>query len=103
MSDYKNLVADEARCFYKGVKDEFAGDSGEHGGKSERPNLSKWLDANRKLFTHLDETTKDWGRGEVDQVKAGSRNFVAYGDPKQNAYFAMHKDVLAELKKLAKR
>lgn len=103
MSEYKKRVAEEARTFHEKIREEFAADSGEHGGKSDRPNLSKWLDENRKLFTHLDETTKDWGKGEIEEVKAGTRNFLAYGDPKQNAYFAFHKDVLAELKKRAKK
>lgn len=103
MGEYKKLVAEESKCFFEGVKEEFAADAGEHGGKSDRPNLAKWLDENKKLFTYLDETTQKWGRAEVDQVKISSRNFVSYGDSKQNAYFALHKDMLAELKKLSKK
>lgn len=103
MSDYRDLVVEEAKTFLQSVEPEFETDSAGFGGKSESPNFAKWLDESRKLFTRLDEITKSWGRAEAEMVKAGSRNAVAYGDPKEAAYFAYYKDVLAELKKLRKR
>ena len=102
MSDYKKMVQDEAKSFYDEVQPVFQKDSEEHGGKSDIPNLSKWVDKTRKLFNRLDEVKKGWSRLEAEMVKQNSRNAVPYGDPKESAYFAYYKDIMHEVKKLNK-
>lgn len=102
MSEYKDMVRDEAKEFFDASYSEFKKDDGEHGGGSDSPNLGKWLDRTRKLFERLDETSKSWGRADAMMITQNSRNSVGYGDPKESAYFAFYKDVLVELKKLAK-
>lgn len=100
---YKKTVADQAKALVDAVGDEYGADSGEHGGASDAPNFAKWLDRTRKLFDQLDETSKGWSRAEVEEINSSSRNAVAYGDPKESAYFALYKDVLHEVKKLRKQ
>ncbi len=100
---YKKMVATEAQEFLTQLGGGFQEASDEHGGKSDSPNLSLWLDRTRKLFDHIDVATKDWTRGEIDTVRNSSRNCVAYGDPKQAAYFAFYSDVILEVKKRAKK
>ena len=99
MNDYQKLVRQEAVAFYEETHALFQGDKGEHGGASDSPNLGRWLDRTRKLFERLDRTSKGWGRAERTLVTQNSRNSLSYGDPKEQAYFAFYKDVLAELKK----
>jgi len=100
---YKKMVATEAQEFLDKLGGEFQDDAGDHGGKSETPNLSRWLDRTRRLFEHLDVVTKSWKRAEIETVRNASRNSVAYGDPKEAAYFAYYKDIVAEVKKRSKR
>ena len=102
MSEYQKMVRNEAKTFYKSVQPTYADDDGEFGGKSEQPNLSKWLDRTRKLFEHLDSVSKSWGRADAEMINTESRNSVTYGNPKESAYFAFYKDILRELKKLRK-
>lgn len=102
MSDYRDMVQEEAKAFYEEVRPDYEKDKEEHGGASDRPNLAKWLDRTRRLLDRLDKTSKSWGRSEAAMITQSSRNGVTYGDPKESAYFAFHKDVLAELKKLRK-
>lgn len=103
MSDYRDLVREEATAAYESLGPEFTQDAGEHGGASAAPNLGRWLDRTRKLLDRLAATCKDWGKSERMMVTQNSRNAVAFGDPKEAAYFAFYKDVLAELKKLHKQ
>ncbi|MCA8959844.1 MAG: hypothetical protein KDC38_05000 [Planctomycetes bacterium] len=100
---YKKTVSEEAQSFLEKLGDDFDSDSGEHGGKSDKPNLSLWLDRTRRLFDHLDGVTKEWARADVESVRTSSRNVVSYGDPKEVAYNAYYQDVLAELKKRHKK
>ena len=102
MSDYQKMVQEEAKTFFNSVKSEFADDKDEFGGASDGANLSKWLDRTRKLFEHLDVVSKEWGRADAEMIRQNSRNSVPYGNPKDSAYFAFHKDVLREIKKLRK-
>ena len=102
MSDYQNMVREEAKQFYDDTIGKFEADSEEHGGKSDSPNLPKWLDRTRALFDRVDELSKNWTRADVEMVKSNSRNAVPYGDPKESAYFAFYKDLIHELKKLKK-
>lgn len=102
MSDYKNMVRNAAKEFGKSELANFADDAEEFGGKSEAPNLGKWLDRTRKLFEHIDGVSKSWTRADATMVQQSSRNSVTYGDPKQAAYFAFYEDVLHEVKKLHK-
>lgn len=102
MNDYQKMVREEAQSFYEEAGPQFQEDAGEHGGRSEKPNLTLWLDRTRRLFDRLDVTCKNWGRAESTMVNQSSRNSVTFGDPKESAYFAFYKDVVAELKKLRK-
>ncbi len=101
-SDYTKRVREEAKTFFGTIREEFLGDSGEHGGGSSIPNLTQWLDSNRKLFDYLDGVSKDWNKIEAESINTSSRNGVKFGNPKESAYFAYYKDVLLEAKKLAK-
>ena len=102
-SEYQKMVHEEAKTFLKTVSPDYDGDDGEFGGKSDQPNFAKWLDRTRKLFERIDEVSKSWGRLEAQMVTQNSRNAVQFGSPKESAYFAYHKDVLQELKKLRKK
>ena len=102
MSVYRETVLTEAKSLFGEVSSLFEDDGGEHGGKSGRPNLSKWIDGNRKLFERLDEVKKGWTRMDADLIIQSSRNSVPYGDPKESAYFAFYKDIMHEVKKLNK-
>lgn len=102
MGEYQKMVRDEAKTFYENVQSTYAEDDGEFGGKSEKQNLSKWLDRTRKLFEHLDQVSKSWSRVDAEMINSSSRNSVSYGNPKESAYFAYYKDILRELKKLRK-
>ena len=102
LSEYQKMVREEARTFNQDAGPQFDTDGEEHGGKSEKPNFAKWLDRTRKLFAHLDNLSKSWTRAEVEMVKQSSKNAVPYGNPKESAYFAFHKDLSLELKKIRK-
>ena len=102
MSDYKKMVCEEAKSFFGDHFPTFESDAEEHGGKSTKPNLSKWLDRTRHLVERLDEVSKDWSRAEIESIKQSSRNSVSYGGSRESAYFAYYKDLLHELKKLQK-
>ena len=102
MSDYQEMVREEAKALFDKAYPIYQGDSEEHGGKCSSPNLSKWLDRTRMLFGRLDELKKDWTRADAEMIKNNSRNSVPYGDPIESAYFACYKDIMKELKKLRK-
>ncbi|MEM7168083.1 MAG: hypothetical protein AAF581_21715 [Planctomycetota bacterium] len=102
-SEYQKMVAEEAKSFLETVASDYDDDKGEFGGKSDAPNFPKWLDRTRKLLDRIDEVSKGWGRLEAQMVAQNSRNAVQFGSPKESAYFAYHKDVMQELKKLRKK
>ncbi len=104
MSDYKKLVKDEAKQFYEAVKDEFAADDGEFGGKSDLPNLLKWIDATGKLSDRVEEVSKKWGNKEHLWVETSTRNRPKHsgGDRASNAFVSFLQDVRQEVKKIAK-
>ena len=101
-SGYKKLVAEQAKALMEAVEKDFDGDAEENGGASDSPNFAKWLDRTRRLFDQVDALAKGWSRAEIEDINQSSRNAVAYGDPKESAYFALYKDVLHEVKKLRK-
>ena len=102
-SGYKKMIAEQSKALLESTSGEFDKDKGEHGGASAAPNFGKWLDRTRKLFTQLDVVSKGWSRAEVEEINQSSRNAVAYGDPRESAYFALYKDVLHEVKKHRKQ
>ncbi len=102
-SGYRKLVVEQAKILIEGVSAEFDGDAEEHGGSSGTPNLAKWLDRTRRLFTQLDGLSKGWNRAQVEEINQSSRNAITYGDPKESAYFALYKDIIHEVKKLRKQ
>jgi hypothetical protein len=101
--DYKKRIQAEAKSFHDSIENEFSADSSAHGGKSESPNLTLWLDQNGKLLARVQAVAEKWTRGDVESIKAHSRHAVNYGDPRESARFAFYKDLLAELKKLRKK
>ncbi len=102
-SGYKKLVTEQAKALISTVSSEFEGDKGEHGGASETPNFSLWLDSTGKLIAQIETLAVKWGRGEIEEINSSSRNAVAFGDPKESARFALLKDVLHEVKKQRKQ
>lgn len=101
-SEYQKMVHEEAKTFLAKVSPDFDKDKEEFGGQADVPNFSKWLDRTRKLLERVDEISKDWGRLEAQMITQNSRNAVQFGSPKESAYFAYHKDLSQELKKLRK-
>ncbi|HAK97298.1 MAG TPA: hypothetical protein DCM87_20490 [Planctomycetes bacterium] len=103
MEKYHDLVLAEARTFHDQIAARFLADAGEHGGKSNRPNLACWLDGNGLLARHVDKKAQAWTKKDVLLVNESSRHRVPYGDPHDSAYGAFYKDILLELKKLLKK
>ena len=103
MNKYHKTVKEEAKLFFKKNIEEFRNDSGEHGGRSDRPNLSLWLDANGLLAKHVEKTSKGWTKKDLLWINENSRHKVPYGDPQNSAFGAFYKDILFELKKLLKK
>ena len=103
MSDYRELVKGESKKFFDANWSVFQADSGEHGGKSPRPNFSKWIDRTTKLNQVVNDVTSSWGHKEYLWVQNNTRNWGQKGgDPRSNAYGSFYLDVFHELKKLSK-
>ncbi len=103
MSEYHDLVKKEAKAFYDANRAAFEGDAGEFGGKSNTPNLSRWIDKGEKLSARVGEVSAKWTPREFHWVQANTRNKNAQGgDPRSNAYGSFLQDVRHEIKKLAK-
>lgn len=105
MSDYKDLVKSEAKKFYDANRAEFESDAEPHGGKSENPNFSKWLDRTGKLNKVVEASAAKWGHKDFLWVKVNTRNRdpKGGGDPRSIAFGSFYLDVLHEVKKLAKK
>ena len=104
MNDYQKLVKEEAKAFYEAARSEFEEDEEEFGGKSDRPNLAKWIDRNGALSKRIDELTSKWTHKDHMWVhnNTRSRDTKAGGDPAGRAYGSFLQDVRQEIKKLAK-
>jgi len=102
-SGYKKQVAEQAKALIETATPEYEKDDGDHGGASEAPNFSKWLDRTGKLLTQIEALSEKWSRAEIEEIQSSSRNAVAFGDPKESARFALLKDVLYEVKKRRKQ
>lgn len=102
-SGYKKLVSEQAKTLIAAVSSEYEADKGEHGGASDSPNFSLWLDTTGKLVTQIETLAAGWGRGDIEIIQTNSRNAVTFGDPKESARFALLKDVLHEVKKQRKQ
>ena len=103
MSPYQEMVRDESKSFLKGNIEEFEEDSGDHGGKSAVPNLSRWIDTTGRLTKRLEEISARWGKKDILQINNESRNKTPWGDPKSSAFSALYKDILFEIKKVRRR
>ena len=105
MNSYKEQVKKEARSFYEAAISEFEEDDGEFGGKSESPNLAKWMDRTEKLSVRIREISSKWGHKDFLWVQTNTRNPSPHGggDPRSNAFASFFQDVRREIKKLAKR
>ena len=102
MNKYHAMVKDEAKALFKQCSQDFLLDTADHGGKSERPNLSLWLEANGLLAKHVEKKAKTWTKKDLLWINENSRHKVPYGDPRDSAFGALYKDILFELKKLFK-
>jgi hypothetical protein len=103
MSDYRELVKTEAKKFYDANRAAFEADTEEHGGKSPRPNLSKWIDRTTKLNQVVEGISAKWTHKDFLWVQNNTRNKPkGGGDPKSNAFGSFYLDVLHELKKISK-
>ena len=104
MSDYSKLVKAEAKAFYDACREEFSSDSEEFGGKSEAPNLMKWIDQSGALSKRVEEVSSKWTPKEFRWVKSHTRNKAPDGgDPRSHAFASFLQDVRHEVKKLAKK
>ena len=103
MEKNHDLVLAEARAFFGEISARFNDDAHEHGGKSNQPNLARWLDLNGLLARHVEKKAKAWTKKDVLLINDNSRHRVPYGDPHDSAYGALYKDILLELKKLMKK
>ena len=103
MNRYHETIRDEAKKVLDGVAEEYAADKEEHGGVSERPNMSLWLDRTGHLAKHVEKIAKKWTKKDLLWVKENSRQKIGFGDLGDNAYGAFYKDILFELKKLMKK
>ena len=104
MSDYKDRVKSEAKKFWETHRAEFEQDTGEHGGKSERPNLSRWIDRTTKLNQVVEAIASKWTHKDFLWVQHSTRNWKpGGGDPRSNAFGSFYLDVLHEVKKLGKK
>lgn len=104
MNDYQKLVREEAKAFYDRVANEFDEDAGKFGGKSDTPNLSRWIDERDALTERVQEISSKWGHKDVLWVQQNTRSKAggAGGDPRGHAFASFLKDVRQEIKKLDK-
>lgn len=104
MNEYQKLVKDEAKAFYESAREEFEEDEEEFGGRSDRPNLAKWIDRHGKLSERVDRIASKWTHKDHLWVENNTRNRddKAGGDFAGRAYGSFLKDVRQEIKKLAK-
>jgi hypothetical protein len=100
MNSYHKTVKDEAKKAFDQCAEAFRSDAEEHGGASDRPNLSLWLDRTGLLAKHVEKVAKTWGKKDILWINENSRHNVSYGDPQDSAFGAFYKDILHELKKL---
>ena len=103
MSTYQKSVKEEAKKVLEKVAPAFRADTEEHGGASDRPNISLWLDRTGLLAKHVEQLAKQWTKKDLLWVNENSRHRVTYGDPHDSAFGAFYKDILFELKKLMKK
>ncbi len=102
MKSYHDMVREEAKKIFDSCVSKFQKDSAEHGGKSDRPNFSLWLNRTGVLAKHIEKLAKKWTRKDVLWINENSRHSINYGDPRDSAFGALYKDILSELKKLLK-
>jgi len=105
MSDYKDLIKKEAKKFFEVNRETFASDTGEHGGKSERPNFAKWLDRTASLNKVVEEIAKKWMHKDLLWVQNNTKNKSPQGggDLRSNAFGSFYLDLLHEVKKIHKK
>ncbi|HEU5395308.1 MAG TPA: hypothetical protein VFV36_10980 [Candidatus Methylomirabilis sp.] len=104
MSDYRELVKGQAKKFHQENWPVYLADAEEHGGKSPRPNFSKWIDRTTRLNRVIEDQVAQWTHKDYLWVQHNSRNWdPTGGDPRSNAYGSFYRDVLHELKKLSKQ
>lgn len=105
MPSYKEQVRKEAKEFYTAALPEFEEDEGEFGGKSEVPNLAKWIDRTGKLSARVEEVSSKWGHKDILWVQSNTRSPSPHGggDQRSNAFASFLQDIRQEIKKLAKK
>ncbi len=104
MSDYTKRIKEEAKTFYKSIRDAFAEDTDNFGGKSDKPNLAMWIDHKENLSRHVQEISAKWSHKDFLWVHSNTRNRnpKVGGDPRSNAFASFLQDVRHEIKKIAK-
>lgn len=104
MSDYQKLVKEEAKSYFETAHGEFAEDAETFGGKSERPNLARWIDHKEKLAARVEEICSKWTHKDFLWVQNNTKNRSkdGGGDPRSHAFASFLKDVRREIKKLAR-
>jgi len=104
MSDYRDLVKTEAKKFFEAHRSEFEADAGEHGGRSARPNLSRWIDRTAALNKVVEGLSAKWTHKDFLWVQHNTRNWDSRGgDPRSTAFGSLYLDLLHAIKKLGKR
>ncbi len=99
-----DLVKKEAKAFYENASQEFAEDDAQFGGKSDAPNLMKWIDESGTLTARVEEIAGTWGHKEFLWVETNTRNKAKHGggDKRSNAFASFLQDVRHAVKKLSK-
>lgn len=104
MSDYTDQIKKEAQALHEAVREDFASDTGEHGGASAAPNLMLWLDESGRLTARVEEIAKGWGHKDLIWVESNTRSKSKHagGDKRSNAFASYLQDVRHAVKKIAK-
>ena len=103
MSEYRDLARKEAKAYYEANREAFENDTEDFGGGSANRNLAKWMDRTETLSARIADVSAKWGLKEFHWVQANTRNKNTQGgDPRSNAFASFLKDVMHEIKKLAK-
>lgn len=103
MGEYHDMVQKEAEAFLSARYDEYLADEGEHGGKSGKPNLSRWIDRTGHLADTVRKLSEKWTRRDWTWINESSRHKTPWGDPKSSAFAALYQDILREAKRIRKR
>ena len=105
MSDYMDLVKQEAGASIEDHHATFLEADDEFGGKSPKANLLKWIDEQGVLAARVKDVSNGWGLKEYNWVQANTRNKKSQkgGDAAGRAFASFLQDIRHEIKKRTKR